>query len=246
MRGADATVDQEEIDRFAAHGGAWWDPEGSFRALHRLNPTRLGFIRSRLVDHFGRDTGSLQPFADLRLLDVGCGGGLVSEPMTRLGFAVTGIDADAAAIEAAREHARARGLDIDYRVATVESMTGLGERFDAVLALEVIEHVADRDAFLRCLTELIAPGGGLIAATINRTARSFALAIVGAEYVLGWIPRGTHDWRKFVRPSELILALRGNRLHPVEIAGISYRLGAGDWSLSADIEVNYLLTAARR
>ena len=125
-------------------------------------------------------------------------------------------------------------------------MMGLGERFDAVLALEVIEHVADRDAFLRCLTELIGPGGGLIAATINRTARSFALAIVGAEYVLGWIPRGTHDWRKFVRPSELILALRGNRLHPVEMAGISYRLGTGDWSLSADVEVNYLLTAARR
>jgi 2-polyprenyl-6-hydroxyphenyl methylase/3-demethylubiquinone-9 3-methyltransferase len=246
MQGADATVDREEIDRFAAQGDTWWDPHGSFRALHRLNPTRLGHIRSRLANHFRRDSASLQPFAGLRLLDVGCGGGLVAEPMTRLGFAVTGIDAEAAAIDAAREHARAGGLDIDYRVATVESMTGLGERFDAVLALEVIEHVAERDAFLRWLAELVAPGGGLIAATINRTARSFALAIVGAEYVLGWIPRGTHDWRKFVRPSELILALRRNHLHPVEIAGMSYRLGTGDWSLSGDVEVNYLVTAMRR
>jgi 2-polyprenyl-6-hydroxyphenyl methylase/3-demethylubiquinone-9 3-methyltransferase len=246
MPSNETTIDRDEIDRFAAQGDTWWDPDGSFRALHRLNPTRLGYIRSRLATHFHRDPASLRPFAGLRLLDVGCGGGLVAEPMTRLGFAVTGIDAEAAAIEAAREHARAGGLDIDYQVATVESIMDLGGRFDAVLALEVVEHVADRDAFLRSLAELVAPGGALIAATINRTARSFALAIVGAEYVLGWIPRGTHDWRKFVRPSELILALRRNRLHPLEISGISYRVGSGEWVLSPDVEVNYLVTATRR
>lgn len=242
----DATIDREEINRFAAQSDTWWDPDGSFRALHRLNPTRLGYIRSRLATHFHRDPGSLAPFAGLRLLDVGCGGGLVTEPMTRLGFAVTGIDAGDTAIAAAREHAELAGLAIDYCTATVESIAGSGERYDAILALEVVEHVAERDAFLRCLAELVAPAGALITATINRTARSFALAIVGAEYILGWIPRGTHDWRKFVRPSELVLALRRNGLHPLEIAGLSYQIGTGEWTLTPDVEVNYLVTATRR
>jgi len=246
VHASDATVDIAEIGRFDAQAEAWWDPEGSFKALHRLNPTRLAFIRSRLLDHFRRDPSLLRPFSDLRLLDIGCGGGLIAEPMARLGFAVTGIDAGSEAIAAASEHAGAARLDIDYRVAAAESLADAGERFDVVLALEVIEHLAERDRFWPALGRLAAPGGALIAATINRTARSFALAIVGAEYILGWIPRGTHDWRKFVQPSELILGLRRNGLHPTEITGSSYQPGTGEWVLSRDIEVNYLVMAARR
>ncbi|MGH7031179.1 MAG: bifunctional 2-polyprenyl-6-hydroxyphenol methylase/3-demethylubiquinol 3-O-methyltransferase UbiG [Stellaceae bacterium] len=240
------TVDEAELGRFAVQADAWWDPQGSFRALHRLNPTRLGFIRSRLLQHFGRDPSQLRPFAGLTLLDIGCGGGLVAEPMARLGFAVSGIDAGAEAIAAARSHAPAAGVDIDYRVAAAESLAETDERFDAVLALEVIEHVADREAFWRSLDRLAAPGGAIIAATLNRTARSFALAIIGAEYILGWLPRGTHDWRKLVRPSELILGLRRNHLRATEIAGMSYDPLRGEWVLSRDIEVNYLVMAVRQ
>jgi 2-polyprenyl-6-hydroxyphenyl methylase / 3-demethylubiquinone-9 3-methyltransferase len=246
VHASDATVDAAELGRFAQQADAWWDPEASFRALHRLNPTRLGFIRSRLLTHFQRDPGLLRPFTGLTLLDIGCGGGLVAEPMARLGFTVTGIDAGAEAIAAARTHAQAAGLEIDYRVATAESIAGTDERFDAVLALEVIEHVADPDAFWRSLALLVTLGGAAIAATLNRTARSFALAIVGAEYILGWLPRGTHDWRKFLRPSELILGLRRNHLRATEIAGVSYDPRRGEWVLSRDIEVNYLVMAVRQ
>lgn len=241
----DGTVDLADVSRFAERADAWWEPEGGFRALHRLNPARIGFIRSRLLSHFGRDPGLLSPFRDLRLLDIGCGGGLAAEPMARLGFAVTGIDAGAEAIAAAAEHARLGGLDIDYRIASAESVAAAGDRFDAVLALEIVEHVADRHAFWRSLGGIVAPGGAAILATLNRTARSFALAIVGAEYILGWIPRSTHSWGKFVRPSELVLGLRRNGLQPTEIAGLSYDLGTGEWRLSADIGVNYLAVAAR-
>ncbi len=246
MQASGATIDDEEVGNFAAQADNWWNPAGSFRALHRLNPTRLGFIRSRLLAHFHRDPSLLRPFGGLRLLDIGCGGGLVAEPASRLGFAVTGIDPGAEAIAVAQEHAQAAGLGVDYRIASAESIADAGERFDAVLALEVIEHVADRAAFSRTVGSLVAPGGVLIAATINRTARSFALAIVGAEYLLGWIPRGTHDWRKFVRPSELVLDLRRNGLVATEIAGLSYQLGTGDWALTRDVEVNYLVMAVRR
>jgi 2-polyprenyl-6-hydroxyphenyl methylase/3-demethylubiquinone-9 3-methyltransferase len=246
VQATDTTVDAAELGRFAAQADAWWDPEGSFRALHRLNPARLGFIRSRLLAHFRRDPSLVQPFTGLRLLDIGCGGGLVAEPMARLGFRVTAVDAGAEAIAAARMHAQATGLAIDYRVGTAESTAAAGERFDAVLALEVIEHVADPDAFWRSLGLLATPGGAVIAATLNRTAKSFALAVVGAEYVLGWLPRGTHDWRRFVRPSELILGLRRNRLHASEIAGVGYDPRRGEWVLSRDIGVNYLVMAVRR
>jgi 2-polyprenyl-6-hydroxyphenyl methylase / 3-demethylubiquinone-9 3-methyltransferase len=243
LRTTDATVDVGEIGRFAAQADHWWDTEGSFGALHRLNPTRLGFIRSRLLSHFGRDPSLLRPFTGLSLLDIGCGGGLIAEPMARLGFAVTGVDAASEAITAASEHARGARLDVEYRAATAESLADAGERFDVVLALEVIEHLADREVFWQSVGKLAAPEGAFIAATINRTARSFALAIVGAEYLLGWIPRGTHDWRKFVRPSEMILGLRRNQLHATEITGLSYNPGSGEWVLSRDIEVNYLVMA---
>jgi 2-polyprenyl-6-hydroxyphenyl methylase/3-demethylubiquinone-9 3-methyltransferase len=246
VRGTSATVDPGEIRRFAEKAQAWWDPEGSFRPLHRLNPVRLGFIREHLVTHFHRDGRSLRPFEGLTLLDIGCGGGLIAEPMTRLGFAVTGIDADAQAIAVARAHAEATGLAIDYRVGAAEALVDTGQRFDVVLALEVIEHVAHPGAFLGCVGVLVTQGGAFIGATLNRTARSFGLAIIGAELVLGWLPRGTHDWRKFMRPSELVLGLRRNRLHATQLAGVSYHLARGEWSLSRDLEVNYMVMAVRR
>ena len=176
------TVDRRDIDRFAAQGADWWDPSGSFRPLHQINPVRIDFIRRELLARFGRDPRALSPFAGLSLADIGCGGGLVAEPMRRLGFAVTGIDAGAEAIAAARAHAEASGLAIDYRVADVTALARGGERFDVVLALEIIEHVADRDAFLAAIGTLVKPRGALIGATLNRTPQAFALAVVGAEY----------------------------------------------------------------
>ena len=265
MRATSATVDPQEVERFAAHADAWWDPQGSFRPLHRLNPVRLDYIRQHLTAHFGRSISSLRPFEGLTLLDIGCGGGLVAEPMSRLGFAVTAVDADDQAIAVAGAHAEATGLSIDYRIATPEwiagesiagewiagkwiageSMAGTGQRFDAVLALEIIEHVANPAVFLGSIGALVRQGGAFIGATLNRTPRSFAAAIIGAEYMLGWLPRGTHDWRKFMRPSELVLGLRRNGLNPTEMTGVSYDLIRGEWSLSRDLEVNYMVTAVR-
>jgi 2-polyprenyl-6-hydroxyphenyl methylase / 3-demethylubiquinone-9 3-methyltransferase len=242
---SETTVDRAEIARFAAQAGAWWDPHGSFWPLHRLNPARIGFIRQYLLDHFGRDQAGLRPFAGLRLLDIGCGGGLIAEPMARLGFAVTGIDAASEAIAAASAHARAARLEIDYRPASAEALVAVGERFDVVLALEVIEHVANPEAFLGLLAALVDTDGALIATTINRTVRSFALAVVAAEYILGWLPRGTHDWRKFVRPAELVLGLRRNGLEPTQLAGLSYDPNCRNWTVSRDPAVNYIIAACR-
>jgi len=240
------TVDHEDVDRFAAQSASWWDPEGSFRPLHRLNPARLQFVRRELLASFGRDARGLRPFEGLRLLDIGCGGGLVTEPMARLGFAVTGIDAAASGIDVAREHAAASGLAIDYRLATAEQIAAAGERFDAVLALEIIEHVADREAFFAALGALVRPGGAFIGATLNRTPQSFALAIIGAEYLLGWLPRGTHDWNRFVRPSEFVLGLRRHGFTATRLAGLSYEWRRGEWAEADDLSVNYMVAALRR
>jgi 2-polyprenyl-6-hydroxyphenyl methylase/3-demethylubiquinone-9 3-methyltransferase len=246
VREMSATVDPDEIRRFTAHAQAWWDPEGAFRPLHRLNPTRLAFIRRQLVGHFSRNASSLRPFDGLSLLDIGCGGGLIAEPMARLGFTVTAVDADADAIAVARCHAEATSLAIDYRVGTAEALARTGHRFDVVLALELIEHVANPDAFLEYVGVLVKQGGVFVGATLNRTARSFALAIIGAEYILGWLPRGTHDWRKFMRPSELVLGLRRNRLNAMRLTGLSYHLPRGEWSVSPDLAVNYMVVAVRK
>jgi 2-polyprenyl-6-hydroxyphenyl methylase/3-demethylubiquinone-9 3-methyltransferase len=245
MQETGPTVDTDEIGRFATQADAWWDPDGSFRMLHRINPVRLEFIRERLLAHFGCRTHALRPFHGRSLLDIGCGGGLVSESMARLGFRVTAIDASADAIEAARTHAGAVGLTIDYRIAAAETLAEAGERFDAVLALEVIEHVADTDAFLASIGALIRPGGAFVGATLNRSARSFMLAIIGAEYLLRWLPPGTHDWSKFLRPSEFILGLRRNGLVATRMAGIIYNPLRAEWSLSPDPSVNYMVAAAR-
>jgi 2-polyprenyl-6-hydroxyphenyl methylase / 3-demethylubiquinone-9 3-methyltransferase len=241
-----STVDPQEIEHFAARAQSWWDPEGSFRPLHRLNPTRLAFIRDRLAAHFGREAAALSPFTGLSLLDIGCGGGLIAEPMARLGFAVVGVDADEAAVAVARAHAAEAGLAIDYRVAAAESLADRGERFDVVLALEIVEHVADPALFFAALGGLVRPGGAFIGATLNRTLRAFALAVVGAEYVLRWLPRGTHDWRKFVRPAEFVLGLRRSGFEVVELTGVGYDILSGNWRLSPDLDVNYMLMAAKR
>jgi 2-polyprenyl-6-hydroxyphenyl methylase / 3-demethylubiquinone-9 3-methyltransferase len=242
-RPTNASVDAEEVDRFAARADAWWDAHGSFQALHRFNPARLAFIRSQLMAHFARDRAALRPFTGLTLLDIGCGGGLVAEAMARLGFTVTGIDASAEAIAAARAHGEAAGLRIEYRIAAVESLAAEREQFDAVVALELIEHLADRDLFYQALGRVIRPCGAFVAATLSRTAKSFVLAIVAAEHLLGWLPRGTHDWRKFVRPSELVLDLRRHGLRVTKLAGISLDPRTGEWRISEDLAVNYLAMA---
>lgn len=238
-------MDRVEVARFAASAAAWWDPRGEFRPLHQLNPVRLVFIRDRLAGHFNRDPRAMKPLAGLRVLDIGCGGGLVSEPMARLGASVTGIDAAGEALAVARAHAANAGLDIDYREATAEDLAAAGESFDAVLALEIVEHVADTSLFLAASARLVRPGGGFVAATINRTPKAFVFGILGAEYLLRWLPRGTHQWRKFLRPSELAAGLRPLGLAVKEVRGLSYNPVAARWSLSRDLDVNYLLFAAK-
>lgn len=240
-----STADHDEIDRFAAQSGDWWNTSGAFAPLHRLNPVRLDYIRSEFLAHFGRDERALRPFAGLSLVDIGCGGGLIAEPMARLGFEVVAIDAAPEAIEVARAHAEASGLAIDYRAATAEALAAAARRFDAVLALEIVEHVADRDAFFAALGRLVKPGGALIGATLNRTFRSFALAIVGAEYVLNWLPRGTHDWNRFLAPTELRAKLEDSGLSILKTQGVSFDPLGWDWKLSSDTDVNYMVVAGR-
>jgi 2-polyprenyl-6-hydroxyphenyl methylase/3-demethylubiquinone-9 3-methyltransferase len=240
------TVDQAEIDHFRKDSARWWDENGPFRPLHRLNPVRMSYIRDAACAHFGRDAGSLSPLKGLKTLDVGCGGGLVCEPLARMGAKATGIDADGQAIAIASEHAAGGGLDIDYRAATTDELAAGKERFDIVLALEVIEHVADVDKFVDECVELCKPGGLLIFSTLNRTLKSFALGIVTAEYFLRWVPQGTHDWRKFVKPSELAAALRRAGAMPTGEKGLIYNPLKCDFYLSdSDIDVNYLMSARK-
>lgn len=243
--GSAGTVDAEEIARFSAMAEEWWDPAGKFRPLHKFNPVRLAWLRERLCAHFGRDPRSMTPFEGLRLLDVGCGGGLIAEPFARMGATVTGIDAAERNIGTARTHAAQSGVAVDYRVTTAEALGADGETFDAVLSLEVIEHVADIDLFLDACAGLVADGGALALATLNRTPKAFMLGIVGAEYVLRWLPRGTHDWRKFVRPSELARGLRRNGLTVAEITGLGFDLLDDSWRTTEDVSVNYMMFATR-
>jgi 2-polyprenyl-6-hydroxyphenyl methylase/3-demethylubiquinone-9 3-methyltransferase len=245
MPEASGSIDQAEIARFAALAEAWWDPEGTFRPLHRMNPVRLAYLRDHLAAHFGRDRTSLTPLDGLELVDIGCGGGLVSEPMARLGAAVPGIDAGAANVEIARAHAEQAGLAVDYRTVTAEELADSGRQFDIVLMLEIVEHVADRDLFLGAVARLVKPGGCLVASTLNRTLKSFALAIVGAEYVLRWLPRGTHDWRRFLHPSELAEGLRRHGLGIGDVSGIVYNPLSDSWRRARDVGVNYMMVATK-
>jgi len=249
------SIDPDEVAKFAALAEDWWDPNGKFAPLHRLNPLRLSFIRDRMAAHRGRDPSAGRPLAGLRILDIGCGGGLLCEPLTRLGAAVTGIDAAAENVAAAARHAAGAGagagLDIDYRHTTAEELAAEdlaagGAGFDLVLNMEVVEHVADVTAFLEASAALVAPGGAMALATLNRTPKSFALAIVGAEYVLRWLPRGTHDWRRFLRPSELVAQLRGAGLDTRELTGVAYNPLTGAWRLAPhDLDVNYMVFAVK-
>ena len=237
-----STVDAAEVERFAAIAPEWWNENGAFRPLHRLNPTRIEYVRDRLAAHFARDIKTRAPFAGLTLLDIGCGGGLICEPMARLGFAVTGIDADATALAVAREHAAAQGLAVGYRDDDIENLAR-GQRFDAVLALEVVEHAADPALFIATAASLVKPGGALILSTINRTPKAYAAAIIGAEYVLRWLPRGTHEYRKFRRPSELARDVRAAGLIVGDITGLAYDPWRDRWRQANDLGVNYLLFA---
>jgi len=240
-----SSISPDEIAKFAAMAEQWWDPKGQFRPLHQLNIVRLGFIRDALARHYGRDPLGPKPLHGLQILDVGCGGGLLCEPLTRLGAKLTGIDAAEESIEIARAHGAEAGLKIDYRHASAETLVKEGRRFDGVLAMEVIEHVADIGAFMDACTRLVAPSGAMAVATLNRTPKSFALAIVGAEYVLRWVPRGTHDWRKFLRPSELVPLLERGGLEIEEITGVAYDPLSTSWRLTPDLGVNYMLFALK-
>ncbi|MFT0891277.1 bifunctional 2-polyprenyl-6-hydroxyphenol methylase/3-demethylubiquinol 3-O-methyltransferase UbiG [Pseudochelatococcus sp. G4_1912] len=242
---ARGTVDPEEVARFDRLAETWWDPHGPMRPLHRFNPVRVEFIRDLAANHFARDIRSDAPLAGLNILDIGCGGGVLSEPLARLGASVTGLDPAEKNLAVARSHAQQQGLSIDYRSQMVEDVAAHGERFDIVLAMEVVEHVADVDAFVAATCAVVRPGGLLVMATLNRTAKSFALAIVGAEYILRWLPRGTHDWHKFVTPDELASAITRHGLAVTERRGVVYNPLRDQWRQSSDLAVNYMLAASR-
>ncbi len=238
-----STVVGTEVEQFARRAEQWWDPKGPMAMLHKFNPVRLTYIRDRLAAHFGRDPKRMACLSGLRILDIGCGAGILSEPLARLGAAVVGADPAPANIDVARQHADRAGLMIDYRNSTAEDLADAGERFDAVLAMEVVEHVSDVPLFVRRCAEMVKPGGLMFAATINRTMKSFALAIVGAEYVLRWVPRGTHRWDKFVTPDELESAFAGAGLRRLDESGVVYNVFADEWRLSDDMDVNYMMVA---
>jgi 2-polyprenyl-6-hydroxyphenyl methylase/3-demethylubiquinone-9 3-methyltransferase len=240
-----ASVDAAEVERFARHAADWWDPRGPMAALHKFNPVRLAYIRDRAAAHFDRDPKKLDCLRGLRMLDIGCGGGLLSEPLARLGADMVGADPAEENIEAARAHAEEGGVTVDYRATTAEALAEAGERFDVVLAMEVVEHVVDVPSFVATCASMVKPGGLMFAATLNRTLKSFALAIVGAEYVLRWLPRGTHQWDKFVTPEELERAFERSGLNVTGERGVIYNPFADRWQLSSDMDVNYMLVAMK-
>lgn len=245
-----ATVDPDEVARFDKLGTQWWDPEGEMQALHRFNPVRVAYLRELLCRRFSmegkpRDRHAAEPLQGLRILDIGCGGGILSEPLARLGARMTSIDPARHNIEIAKDHAAKAGLIIDYRCLTAEQLLAEGAVFDVVLAMEVIEHVRNVTSFLAQAAAMVRPGGILVAATLNRTLKSFAFAIVGAEYVLRWVPRGTHSWSQFITPQELAKALRAAGLHISDETGVVYDPLTARWRLSHDMDINYIMSADR-
>jgi 2-polyprenyl-6-hydroxyphenyl methylase/3-demethylubiquinone-9 3-methyltransferase len=240
-----STIDEAEVARFSALADEWWDPRGKMAVLHKFNPVRLAYIRDAACKRFDRNPKQLDCLKDLRILDIGCGAGILCEPLARLRASVVGADPAERNIAAAKVHAGQSELAIDYRATTAEALADAGERFDIVLAMEVVEHVADVNLFVARCAEMINPGGLMVAATINRTMKSFALAIVGAEYVLRWLPRGTHQWDKFVTPDELEIAMERAGLRTGDERGVIYNLLANRWELSTDTDVNYMVLAER-
>lgn len=240
------TVDPAEVAKFEAMAAEWWDPAGKFKPLHMMNPVRLDYITRQIAAEFDRDLAAPAPFAGLRLLDIGCGGGLISEPMARLGASVVGADAAARNIPVAQIHAGEQGLDIDYRHSTAEALAAAGEVFDVVLAMEIVEHVADPQGFVTTCHDLLRPGGVLIASTLNRNGKSFMAAIVGAEWVMRWLPKGTHDWAKFITPDELSALMRRAGLTPADQKGFVFNPVSWRWSISdRDLSVNYVAAGLR-
>jgi len=240
-----STVDDEEVARFSALAQTWWDPRGKMAVLHKFNPVRLAYIRDAACKKFDRDPKKLDCLNGLRILDIGCGGGILSEPLARLGASLVGADPSETNIEVAKLHATQSGVEVDYRATTAEALADADEKFDIVLAMEVIEHVSDVELFLKRCAEMVKPEGFMIVATLNRTLKSFALAIVGAEYVLGWLPRGTHKWDKFVTPNELEIALELADMQISQESGVLYNLLADRWQLTSDMDVNYMVVAER-
>ncbi|WP_294622483.1 bifunctional 2-polyprenyl-6-hydroxyphenol methylase/3-demethylubiquinol 3-O-methyltransferase UbiG [uncultured Roseovarius sp.] len=246
MQAAQSTIDPAEVAKFEAMAAEWWDPNGKFKPLHMLNPCRLDYITSQIAAEFERDLNGEKPFSGLRILDIGCGGGLLSEPMARLGAEVVGADAAERNIPVAQVHAEQSGLTIDYRHTTAEAMAEAGEQFDVVLNMEVVEHVADPLAYLTACQTLLKPGGLHICSTINRNAKSFAMAIVGAEYVMRWLPKGTHEWNKFITPDELYSLIENAGLTPVDRKGFVFNPITWQWSLSSkDLSVNYVTASVK-
>lgn len=238
------TVDAKEIEIFAKDSSDWWDEAGPFRPLHRLNPVRLSYIKERICAHYALSTDTLKPFGGLSILDIGCGGGLVCEPMARLGADVTGIDADSNAINVAQAHAAQSGLEIDYRPVSTDGLIASDKRYDVVLALEIVEHVADVEKFVEHVMSLCKPAGVVIFSTLNRTPKSFLLGKIAAEYILGWVPKGTHDWKKFLKPSELASVIRSLGGETAHLEGMVFDPLKGDFKRSkTDLDVNYFLTA---
>jgi 2-polyprenyl-6-hydroxyphenyl methylase/3-demethylubiquinone-9 3-methyltransferase len=245
MTDARSTIDEAEVAQFSRLSGQWWDPHGPMAMLHKFNPVRLGYIRDRAAAHFGGDAKRLDSLAGLRMLDIGCGGGILSEPLARLGAGVVGADPAERNIAVARDHAAQAGLSVDYRCTTAEALAEAGEAFDVVLAMEVVEHVADVGLFVDICASMVKPDGLMVVATLNRTMKSFALAIVGAEYILRWLPRGNHRWDKFVTPNELEIAIEQSGLQITDETGVMYNLLADRWQLSTDMDVNYMVVAEK-
>ena len=241
----DTTINADEIAKFSAMADDWWDPTGDFKPLHKFNPVRLAYVRDWALRHFGRDETQRRPLEGLTLLDIGCGGGLLTEPLTRLGASVTGADAGAKNIAVAKLHAERMGLEIEYRETTSEALAEEGKRFDIVLNMEVVEHVSNVPLYMKSCADLVAPGGLLFSATINRTARALAFAKFGAEYVLRWLPRGTHDWNKFLTPDELKALITRNGLKIADETGVVFHPLADEWRKSRDMGINYMVLAER-
>ncbi|MGS4990807.1 bifunctional 2-polyprenyl-6-hydroxyphenol methylase/3-demethylubiquinol 3-O-methyltransferase UbiG [Roseibium sp. RP-7] len=240
-----STIDSEEVARFSAMAEEWWDPTGKFKPLHKFSPVRLGYIKEHVCRHFDRNPKTTDAFKGLRCLDIGCGGGLLSEPMARLGADMVGADPSETNIEIARLHMKTSGLEIDYRAETAEALAAAGETFDVVFNMEVVEHVADVPLFLEATAQMVRPGGLMFVATINRTLKAYALAIVGAEYVLRWLPKGTHSYEKLVRPSEIEGPLQTAGLTMIDRCGVTYNPLTDTWARSRDMDVNYMLLAER-
>lgn len=241
-----STIDPAEVQKFQAMAAEWWDPNGKFKPLHMLNPCRLDYITAQIAAEFNRDLTQPMPFKGLRVLDIGCGGGLLSEPMARLGADVVGADAAERNIPVARVHAQIQGLSIDYRHTAAEDLAAAGEQFDAILNMEVVEHVVDPLNFLTACQQLLKPGGAMICSTLNRNPKSYAMAIIGAEHIMRWLPKGTHDWSKFITPDELFALLEKAGLDPVDRKGFVFNPLGWSWSISArDLSVNYVTTSLK-